>query len=143
MEKARAALFGAVRDAFADMAFLDVAPGVARPLSGDTFSGAVDLLLPPPVSILCIFPAALADKIADSLFTDRKTALEDRIDCLLEILNVVAGNFLTCRFGGGYSARPGLPRIVAEGGGPGGVLLAALDLDAEGIPFRVELRSRR
>jgi len=160
-------LEAAVSRVFADMAFIDAGRSprpvqVAQPEA----RAAIDALEPASCSIELRMGDSLRRRIADILFSGQAgsgEASDDALldgeasdDALLELLNVIAGSFLTDYFGPGGEIKLDLPRYLYFGdeaalpgrdaqGGPGGGsrVVAELDLDAEGEPLKAILSSIR
>jgi hypothetical protein len=142
--KARRALEEAVVSTFADMFFVDAMPGAGAgvPAALDTCAG-IDLLKPLSIQIQACFSAPLKRRAIDTLFVGDLTPDSDKEDAVLEIVNVIAGHFLTNYFGQGVSFKIELPRFLDPGGEGEGAPLFTQDFDAEGSGFRVALRSVR
>jgi hypothetical protein len=145
--KAATTLMQALSSTFADMVFVDVEP--AGPSSAgdiqDAVRVAIDVLRPISSRIEIECPASLKARIEATLFQASGPGQhgdESPEDSLLEILNVVAGSFLTCYFGAGADIKLELPRylFLAE---EEGAILAEVSADAEGEPMRAMLRSVR
>jgi len=150
-------LEAAVSRVFADMAFIDAGRSprpvqVAQPEA----RAAIDALEPASCSIELRMGDSLRRRIADILFSGQAGSGEASDDALLELLNVIAGSFLTDYFGPGGEIKLDLPRYLYFGdeaalpgrdaqGGPGGGsrVVAELDLDAEGEPLKAILSSIR
>lgn len=145
--KAEATLMQALCSTFADMAFVDVepaAPGTAGDIQ-DAVRVAIDVLRPVSSRIEIDCPVSLKARIEAILFQapgPGQHGDESPEDSLLEILNVVAGAFLTCYFGNGADIKLELPRylFLSE---EEGAILAEVSADAEGEPLRAMLRSVR
>jgi hypothetical protein len=137
-----AAVTGAVRDAFGEMAFIDVGDGepgpvpeVAQVLSltfSDPRRGTLALLLPKACK------KAIVENIYgvgwDSLTTDKID------DCLLELLNVLGGAFMRNYFGRETDFAISLPEMIFDEShldvrGEGRDLF----FDAEGVVFQVRI----
>lgn len=150
-------LEAAVSRVFADMAFID-AERSPRPVqvAQPEARAAIDALEPASCSIELRMGDSLRRRIADILFSGQAGSGEASDDALLELLNVIAGSFLTDYFGPGGEIKLDLPRYLYFGdeaalpgrdaqGGPGGGsrVVAELDLDAEGEPLKAILSSIR
>jgi hypothetical protein len=145
-EKAKSALSSAVIATFAEMAFMDVVPRISSAAGTELHAGertcaVIDVLKPLSVQIQCFFPSALRDRIVDTLFAGDWSETQDKDDSVLELLNVIAGNFLSEYFGQGVAYKLQLPQFLysEDEGQP----LISIDMDAEGVPFRVAIRSVR
>ena len=145
-DRARAELGKAVVDAMADMAFLDAVPRAAEsdgPSQAWGFHSAIDVLRPVSCRIELQSQEELIERITDILFEEPAQEGPEREDSILEMLNVVAGSFLTAYFGHGTEIKLELPKYVFFSDGEEGESIAAIDFDAEGSPFRVSLSSIR
>lgn len=147
--KAVTLLSSAVSEAFAEMAFLDAAPDspdAAEPSpEGETQCAAIDVMAPLSSRIEMRVPPAIRDRVIYALFSDcperdRKKNAEDSI---LEMLNVIAGNFLSAYFGAQTELRLALPRYLYLDEKLPGTALANLRMNAEGTPFELTLYSVR
>jgi len=146
--RAATALMETISSTFADIAFIDVEP--ARAVAGDAkaivqpIRVAIDVLRPVSCRIEIECSTSLKQRIEATLFQgegDGKKGSEE--DSLLEILNVVAGVFLTAYFGSGADIKLELPQYLFFTDGPEGEVLAEASGDAEGEPIRAVLRSIR
>lgn len=154
-------LGAAVSRVFADMAFIDAGPAPRpRGMSQPEARAAIDALEPASCSIELRMGDSLRRRIADILFSGQAASGagngDASDDALLELLNVIAGSFLTDYFGPGGEIKLDLPRYLyfgdeaasagrdAQGGmGSGSRVVAELDLDAEGEPLKAILSSVR
>ena len=144
--RAGAALMKAVIDGMADMAFLDAVPRPLEPVpaSGPLgFHAAIDVLRPVSCRIELQSREELLERITDILFEASAPEGPEREDAVLELLNVIAGSFLTAYFGPGTDIKLELPRCMFSSGGDEGDSIARIDFDAEGSPLRVSLSSIR
>lgn len=139
----------AVSVAFAEMAFLDAGPanqGNEELRAGEeTQCAAIDIMAPLSCRLELRIPAAIRERVIDALFSDapereRKKNAEDSI---LEMLNVITGNFLTAYFGSETELQLSLPRYLFLDEALPGTALIHLRLCAEGIPFEATLYSVR
>ena len=154
-------LEAAVSRVFADMAFID-AERAARPLQmpPSEARAAIDALEPASCSIELCMGDSLRRRIADILFSGQTGSgapsgvASD--DALLELLNVIAGSFLTDYFGPVGEIKLDLPRYLYFGDESSAAgrelpasqasesrVVAELDLDAEGEPLKAILSSVR
>ena len=114
------ALADAVRLTFEEMAFLDVAPGPARPeVRAANVDGPVLFLTfsRPAAGALALFlPKAVKFAVAEAIYGEEWNLLSpvQLDDSLLELLNVLGGRLLTCRFGPGVSTSMGLPTVLYD-----------------------------
>lgn len=147
--KAGALLCSAVSEAFAEMAFLDAARASESeselPPEEETQCAAIDVMAPLSCRIEMRIPPTIRDRVIDALFSDcperdRKKNAEDSI---LEMLNVITGNFLSAYFGPQTELQLALPRYLYLDEKLPGTALANLRMDAEGTPFELTLYSVR
>lgn len=155
-ERASRLLAESLTAAFGDMAFID-----ARTVSVDTGESGtiragtpvpdgqrcavIEALMPLSCRIEFVTDIALRDRIIDTLFGDRDAAVQKKLadDSLLEILNVVAGSFLSSYFGGDAAIQLELPRLLYLAESPVGQTVARVVMDAEGIPLTARITSVR
>jgi len=147
------ALKAATTAVFADMAFIDAAcvaevpaeeTREARP--GLEVRAAIDILKPLSCRLELRMPRALSDTIKETLGSGDAADASDgppTDDAVLEMVNVLAGAFLSEYFGPGASIKLELPLYLFEGAEDGGEPLAALRYDAEGKPFEAYIHSVR
>jgi hypothetical protein len=145
-ERASSALAAAVTDVFANMAFLDAERlAAAGPEEGLVTRAAIDVLRPSSCRVELRMRESLRSKISDILYPEGVEGVGEGVpeDALLEILNVIAGNFLTDYFGPGMEIKLELPRYLYLSGDSEGGDVIDLAFDAEGEPLRVVLSSVR
>jgi hypothetical protein len=130
----------------ADMAFIDAQIESDMIDSGNNYRRAfIDAMAPLSCRIEMTVNDLLRDKIVDTLFygADEGARKKSADDSLLEMLNVIAGSFLSAYFGPGTDIQLSLPRFVCAGEEVTGQEIADLGLNAEGQPVRVTLSSVR
>lgn len=133
-----------VSSVFADMAFIDVErmPGAAEPGPEEGLERAgIDIMKPLSLRLELATSPGLRARIADILFGDASPRSRD--DAFLELLNVIAGAFLTSYFGQGCEVKMELPHYLYSFDEPWGESVARARFDAEGEPLVIELRSVR
>ncbi len=155
-----AALSESVQTVLADMVFLDAEP---RPAGGVPVSGesraAIDVLKPASFRLELRMTPEFAAKAASIILCDEppgEAGDESRAsgsartsgsargdDTILEILNVIAGTFVTRYFGAGIVPRLELPQFKYFADGTEGQEICSLDFDVEGLPLRIILSSIR
>lgn len=175
--RVKTALSAAVGTVFADMAFIDATcspamtvgeSGSPSPLAGAEMEdldvrAAIDILKPLSCSLELRMPRTLSDTIKETLGAGDEAGTPDgppTDDAVLEMVNVLAGTFLSEYFGPGAPIKLELPQYLYEelgeglsgGGGAGGSVpgtppagepLAMLHCDAEGRPFEAYIHSVR
>ncbi len=123
--------------------------------SAEGLHAALDVLKPLSCRMEILLSRPLADRIADILYGESEIEFNDdhgetpgranrnRDDSILEILNVLAGNFLSNYFGAGTPFKLELPFFVFGEADVTGPILSRVELDVEGFPAEVLLRSIR
>jgi hypothetical protein len=146
-DRAGAILADCVSSVFADMAFIDVESGTAGSAQGvgGERRAAIDVLSPLSCRIELTINEAIRDRVFDTLFGDaseeeQKKAAEDP---LLEMLNIIAGSFLSGYFGSGVDIQLELPRYLYLGEVSPGQTVSSIALDAEGQPLKAAISSVR
>jgi len=130
--RAGSCLSESVSATLAEMAFVDaiaLPQGAASPGSGGPVA-TIDVLAPLSLRIELGFSDALRARIVSTLFAGEAAPGGAAGDAILEILNVIAGSFLSLYFGPGTPVSLSLPRYLrgAEAGEP----VASVEFDAEG-----------
>ncbi len=137
------AITSAVEQTFINMAFIDVIRTESHEISPDVSQLIViDITRPVRGTILLRLPLALKRQVVETIHAENWDSLNAREidDCLLEILNVLAGNFLHSLFGGNTKYNITFPQIVfdeEEFGDETG--LEKFYYDAEGIIFQLSI----
>lgn len=159
------ALSAAVGTVFADMAFIDAScsaaiiagasggesPGAGAATGELDVRAAIDILKPLSCSLELRMPRSLSDAIKETLGAGDDAGSPDgppTDDAVLEMVNVLAGTFLSEYFGPGAPIKLELPQYLYEGLGyaeplADGEPLAMLRCDAEGRPFEAYIHSVR
>lgn len=148
--RAAAALTESVQTVLADMVFLDAEPRSAEggPEFGDN-RAAIDVLKPASFRLELRMTPDFAAKVAAIILCDETAGSEPSAgasrgdDTILEILNIIAGTFVTRYFGAGTVPRLELPQFKYFADGTEGREICSLDFDVEGLPLRVILSSIR
>jgi CheY-specific phosphatase CheX len=147
-DRVRDALARCVTSVFADLAFLDVqVAGDEKKIdTKDMRIAAISVLMPLSCRIKLKIPGSLRDHIADTLFAgiEGKSAdlRKNAEDSILEILNIVAGAFLSAYFGQGTEIRLELPEYLYADDDDGQTVTRIV-MDAEGETIEVSLSSVR
>jgi len=145
---------------FGEMAFMDAVPvAVAWGPEADAASRvedgvhiAIDMLKPLSCRLELEFPRALSDRMNETLYGPPDASPEAVAegcdpeggdDSTLELLNVLAGSFLSGCFGAGASFKLELPFFIFGAAEVSGPAIARVGLDAEGLPVDLTLRSIR
>ena len=143
--RAREVLGAAARETLADMTFLDALPAEGteeEAAAAERVRAAIDVLKPASCRLELQAPEAFRQKVYEILFPPEE-GKETQDDAFLEILNVIAGKFLTGYFGPAAEIRMELPRFLFPDEGTEGNILCSLDLDAEGCRLSMALSSIR
>ena len=115
-EKILNALFNAVKETFEIMAFLDIEKIKKKKLNQFTNLVAIDIIEPEPGCVILFLPLELKTKIVGNIFNVDIKDLEIKKvdDCLLEILNVIAGNFLKNTYKKTVKYRLDIPKMLFD-----------------------------
>jgi hypothetical protein len=157
--KAAPILRDAVCAVMADMAFIDTEalppglkaarnaaaqdPAAAGKGAAAMSRAAIDALKPASCCIELRMTEALRARITDILYAGDGPEDASQDEAVLEILNVIAGNFLTGYFGAGTEIKLSLPRFMYAGETPEGSAVVELAFDSEGEPLEAVLSSVR
>jgi hypothetical protein len=166
-DRAGKILADSITSVFADMAFIDVerkgeattvtgtangtpiAAAAPRASADSSFDGerraAINVLSPLSCRIELKINTPLRDRILETLFGDsmdqeQKKSAEDP---LLEMLNIIAGSFLSSYFGSGTNIQLELPRYLYLGEESPGQSVSSIAMDAEGEPLEAFISSVR
>lgn len=137
-----AALSETLQTVLAEMAFLDAEPrpSGSAPVHPEESRAAIDVLKPASFRLELHMHPDFAAKAASIILCDDTPRGDDTV---LEILNVIAGGFVTRYFGAGTVPRLELPHFKYFADGTEGQEICSLDFDVEGLPLRVILSSIR
>lgn len=115
MEKAGISLPLAVEEAFEVMAFIDVSQSKSEEYKCRN-KIRIDIIKPFKGNIYLLFSDDLTDKIIGNIYGDDSAKLNTKTknDCLLELMNIVAGNFMTFYFGASADYEMDLPEVDTE-----------------------------
>ncbi|MFA6505861.1 MAG: hypothetical protein WCT14_07175 [Treponemataceae bacterium] len=153
-ERAANVLSESAPQVFADMTFMDAVPvSVSWGPKADTVPAAqgaaqrvhiaIDMLKPLSCRLELEFPRSLGDRINETLYADTAELVDAGDDSTLEMLNVMAGSFLSTYFGSGTSFKLELPFFIFGASEVSGPAIARIELEADGIPATLTLRSIR
>lgn len=141
--KAATALCAATTSLFADMVFIDavcVPESIHdRPLVPYDVCVAIDILKPLSCTLEFRMPRSLSDQIVETLGSDDPSA----DDAVLEMVNIMAGVFISEYFGSGATIKLELPMYVYEPPADEDTPIAVALGDAEGTRFETLIRSVR
>ncbi len=137
------ALFRATSEVFAGMVFMDVSRAGEGAAETGEIAAAIDILKPLSCRLELRMPRALYAGIVELLGSGDADAADEPEDAVLEMVNVLAGSFISERFGPGADMKLELPRYLYGEDRASGVPIAGVGCDAEGEPFSVLLTSVR
>ncbi len=107
----------AVTETFSEMAFIDVVP-TDPPEETPSYSHIIHIRFNEPVdgSIALCLPGDTKRMLVENIYGDEWESLDtEKIDdCLLEILNVLAGHYLSERFGPEIKRDLSLPELLFD-----------------------------
>jgi hypothetical protein len=157
-ERTRAALIDAVGCAFADMAFIDIEPlpdeVPAAPLAGQAPAApgqaereirvAIDILRPMSARLELRLPESLRARVLEILcLGGEDPAATPRDDSILELLNVIAGQFISRYFPPKTDIKLELPQYLFFHAADEGETIRTVRFDAEGLGFEATLYAIR
>jgi hypothetical protein len=142
MSNIKEALKQAVEMTFMNMAFVDVME--AEEPAEVNFSHIIHISFSSPVEggMILFLPTACKKMIAENIHGSNWESLStDEIDdCLLELLNVLAGNFLNIHYGKEVGHNMTFPQLLFdESEVPEHGDYRDYFFDAEGVPFKIGL----
>ena len=145
--KVEDSVVAAVERTFSDMAFLDVVeiPEISAKLN---FGHILHISFTEPEEgeIALFLPSECKRKIVENIYcSDWSTLHATEIDdCLLELLNVLAGNFLSAYYGEAVKHNVSLPELRFDDSGIfKGHKYSQFYFDAEEMPFKVSIYFKR
>ncbi|HRW23835.1 MAG TPA: chemotaxis protein CheX [Spirochaetia bacterium] len=103
----------------------------------------MDILKPLSCRLELRMPRSLYAGIVELLGSGDADAADEPEDAVLEMVNVLAGSFISERFGPGADMKLELPCYLYGADQASGVPIAGVGCDAEGEPFSVLLTSVR
>lgn len=141
--KVASALCAATSSVFADMAFLDASclPDEDRYRPQEVFDicTVIDILKPLSWRLELRMPKTLSDSIMETLGSEGP----DTDDAVLEMVNILAGVFISEYFGPGAAIKLELPTYMYEAIDDEEEPIVRVLGNAEGTPFEVLIRSVR
>ncbi len=142
-DKAVTALCAATTSLFADMVFIDAVctpdDNPDHPLVPYDVCVAIDILKPLSCTLELRMPRTLSTQIVETLGSDDPGA----DDAVLEMVNILAGVFISEYFGPGATIKLELPMYVYEPPADEDAPIAVALGDAEGTRFETMIRSVR
>ncbi len=143
-EKAAELLADCVSSVFADMAFIDVQKSESVPVT-DERCVAIDVLAPFSCRIELRLSGGLRNKIVENLYGDSPDSIQKKNgeDSILEMLNIIAGAFLSAYFGTGSEIQLELPQYLYFEKQSQGNVVAKVFMTAEDEPLNITLSSVR
>lgn len=149
VEKAKKAMLQAVVKTFSDMAFIETVQDPGKDVPDDAPMKdnimMIDILKPVSATIVLYLTNTLKEKIIGNVYAEQ---IEDvgenaKDDCLLEILNVLSGNFLNFYFGKSVDYKIELPQLLIGQDSDIERPFFEIIMNAEGLLFKVTLNSVR
>ena len=137
--KAVEALGRATTQVLADMAFIDAPCAPTDETVAYDVCAAIDILKPLSCRLELRLPKPLSDSIVETLGAGGPSV----DDAVLEMVNILAGVFISEYFGPGSAIKLELPTFLYESAEDEGVPIATVRGDAEGTPFAAVIRSVR
>jgi CheY-specific phosphatase CheX len=147
--KAKKAMLQAVVKTFSDMAFVetveDPSPAAAEDQSMKENITIIDILKPVSATIILYISNQLKERIIANVYADQ---IEDvgenaKDDCLLEVLNVLSGNFLNFYYGKSVDYKIELPQLLIGEESELAKPVFEIHMNAEGLFFKVAMNSVR
>ena len=116
MDKIIEALKVSVRNTFAEMLFLDVAEAAGESIEGYSHILRLTVMEPEYLDLVLWLPLEIKKEIAETIYSKDWDDITDTEidDCLLEILNVLTGNFLIEYAGPDVKYSISLPEILFD-----------------------------
>jgi CheY-specific phosphatase CheX len=147
-EKAAQILQDCISSVLAEMAFMDALPSsLQEPLheNKETLNASIDILTPLSCNLEIATSRLLCERIIDILYFDTEETVKHKLaeDTLLEILNIIAGQFLSAYFGQGAVIQLELPRLVYIQDDKSKDTAVQVLMDVEGEHFLASLSSVR
>lgn len=142
-QRIKSAMDEAVLTTFTEMAFLDIVPLAESADIDHQQVMTIQLFEPIRGSIQLYMSKEGKQTVVENIHADgwEHLTMEEIDDCLLEILNVLAGNFLSEYRPSGPKPKMSFPEIVFD---PSEIEQGALSrdfyYDGEGIPVRISFR---
>lgn len=136
------ALESSVSLTFADMSFLDVQPALEEEQPGDGQLLHIAFSAPIKGGMMLLLPLDLKRQIVENIHASAWEELNAAQidDCLLELLNVLAGNFLQALFGDEVKVNLSFPEVLFERSEvEGNVMFTDYYFSAEGIGLVVSI----
>lgn len=142
-EQVKKAVQDAVIKTFAEMAFIDVMP-VEKPETPVNYGPILNISFSYPVhgGFILFLPNECKRRIVEDVFAKdwEELSLSEIDDCLLELLNVLAGNFLHLLCGEDIKYNMNFPEVLFdESDLPPGDSYRDYYFDAEDIPFKTSV----
>lgn len=115
--KVKQAIIDATIKTFEEMTFMDAlhVTDVVK-IDDSAIKVSIDLLAPLAAKMIIILTTELQQQIVENIYCDEIDTLGDKLksDCIEELLNVLAGNFLRKFHGPGKTYKMELPEIVFD-----------------------------
>lgn len=142
VEKIQESLTEAVQQTFGEMAFIDVLPAEVESVEHSQIM-VLEITLPIRGFMYLIMPKECKQQVVENIHGDSWDALNPNQidDCLLELLNVLGGNFLSNFYGESVKYSLSFPQVIFdESELPNLNEYMLFGYDAEGSSFAVALQ---
>lgn len=135
------ALVAAVKKTFADMLFIDVIESSETEIQEYSHIISLKILEPEYLEIVLWLPLLVKKEVAENIYGKPWGEITDVEidDCLLELLNILAGNFLIEYFGTNSKFSISLPEILFDKSELDNSDYRNIFFDAEEKPFMVSI----
>jgi CheY-specific phosphatase CheX len=142
VEKIQESLTEAVQQTFGEMAFIDVLPAEAESIEHSQIM-VLEITIPVRGFMYLIMPKECKRQVVENIHGDSWDVLNAAQidDCLLELLNVLGGNFLSSFYGESVKYSLSFPQVIFdESELPNLNKFMLFGYDAEGSNFAVALQ---
>lgn len=136
------AIVAAAAETLENMAFMEALPADGGAAEGDSLTVGLLIHDPWPAELSLTFPRTLLGKVAETVYALPAEELEEQIlrDLLAEMLNTVAGRFLTAYLPPDQSYRLGLPEFGEDSVLPGDTKEKCWHFRMDNEPFTLKIR---
>ncbi len=144
MDKLIDSMIEAVKSTFADMVFMDVSETAEVELTHYSQIIHITVMEPEYLDIVLWLPFEIKKEITETVYGKEWGDISDSEidDCLLEVLNVLTGNFLVEYVGSDIKYSISIPEVLFDESEIEMKNVRDVFFDAEGKPMRVSIISR-
>ncbi len=137
-------LMATVKKTFADMFFIDVIESKENEIKEYSHILSLKVLEPEYLEIVLWLPLPIKKEVTENIYGTawEEISAVEIDDCLLELLNVLAGNFLIEYCGPGTKFSISLPEILFDESELDNSDYRSIFFDAEGKSFMVSIHQR-